>query len=223
MAGVWMTFPTIAREMAPMHTPCKAQLLQAVSCNYLYRYQAKKEKGVNKNRWPSLMLGGMLGTVSVLSQVVWAGTGEKAHKPDKRTLLSIPYEDREDLLRVMRKNISNLGQMINAMAKDDFKTVEKLANEMSFNKKKGQGLARRGNPAFTAMGVQFHAVDTLAVKEAAESKDRKGTLRAMSRMVSTCVTCHATFRVMEWPDNKVYRRPNPTPLFLPPGFDIRSK
>jgi len=151
-----------------------------------------------------------------------AASGEKVHQADKRTLLTIPYEDREELLGVMRNNLANMRRLIDAMSEDDFKAVETITNEMSFNKKKGKGLSRRGNPAFTAMGVQFHALDTLAVKKAAAARDRKGTLRAMSRMVSTCVTCHATFKVMEWPDNKTYRRPKPTSLILPPGVVIRE-
>ena len=176
----------------------------------------------NKNRWFSLMLSAVLGAVSILSQPVLAESGKKVHKPDNRTLLTIPYQDREDLMGVMRKNLASLGGLIDAMAEDDFKTVEKIANKMTFNKKKGKGLARRGNPAFTAMGVQFHGLDALAVKKAAEARDRKGTLRAMSRMVSSCVACHAAFKVMEWPDNKTYKRPDPTPLILPPGVVIRD-
>ena len=135
-----------------------------------------------------------------------------------RTLLEIPYEDREDLLRVMRANLKNLGKMISAMADDDFKSVQEISEKMSFNKKKGKGLSRRGNPAFTAMGVQFHAIDTIAVVKSAEKKDRKATLHAMSEMVNTCVACHSTFKAMEWPDNKFYKRPEPTELILPKGY-----
>jgi len=177
----------------------------------------------NKKRCFSLLLASVLGAVSAFSQPVLAETGKKALKPGNRTLLKIPYQDREHLLHVMRNNLANLGRLIDAMSKDDFKTVEAIANEMSLNKKKARGLSRRGNPAFTAMGIRFHGLDTLAVKKAAEARDRKGTLRAISSMVSTCVACHATFRVMEWPDNKPYTQPEPTPLVLPPGVVIRSK
>ena len=175
------------------------------------------------NKWCFwLICAGALSIAAVVSQPVLAASGEKVQRPETRTLLTIPYEDRENLLRVMRKNIANLGQMIDAMADDDYKTVETIADKMSFNKKKGKGLARRGSPAFTAMGVQFHAIDAVAVKQAAKSKNRKATLHAMSNMVSTCVACHATFRVMEWPGNKVYVRPEPTPLVLPSGTVIRQ-
>jgi len=177
----------------------------------------------NKNRRFSLLIASILGVVSILSQPMLAESGKKALKPDKRTLLTIPYQDREHLLHVMRNNLANMGRLIYAMSQDDFKTVEKIADEMSLNKKKAKGLSRRGNPAFAAMGVRFHGLDTLAVKKAAEARDRKGTLRAMSRMVSSCVGCHATFRVMEWPDNKSYMQPKSTPLVLPPGVVIPIK
>jgi hypothetical protein len=174
------------------------------------------------NRRFLLLLASVLVAISSLSQPVLAESGKKDLQANKRTLLTIPYQGREHLLHVMRNNLANMGRLINAMSEDDFKAVETIANEMSLNEKKAKGLARRGNPAFTAMGLQFHGKDALALKHAAESKDRKRTLRAMSRMVSTCVACHATFRVMEWPDNKFYTQPKPTSLILPPGVVIHS-
>jgi len=171
----------------------------------------------------------LLIAISALSQPALAESGKQALQADKntlqenkRTLLTIPYQDREHLLHVMRKNLVNLGRLINAMAEDDFKTVEKIADKMSLSEKKARGLARRGNPAFTAMGLQFHGLKAPAVKKAAKARDRKATLHAMSRMVSTCVSCHATFRVMEWPGNKFYTQPESTPLVLPEGVVIHS-
>jgi len=177
----------------------------------------------NKKLCFSLLLASVLGAVSVLSQPVLAESGKEGLKPDKRTLLTIPYQGREHLLHVMRNNLANMGRLIDAMSEDDFKTVETIAKEMSLNEKKARGLSRRGNPAFTAMGIQFHGRDALALKNAAASKDRKRTLRSMSRMVSTCVACHAAFRVMEWPDNKSYTQPKPIPLVLPQGVVIQSR
>jgi len=176
----------------------------------------------HKNTRYSLLLVTMLVATGCLSQPVLSETGKKASKAGTRTLLTIPYQDREHLLHVMRNNLANMGRLINAMSDDDFKTVEKIALKMSLNEKKAKGLTRRGNPAFTAMGVQFHGRDALALKHAAESKDRKRTLRAMSKMVSTCVACHATFRVMEWPNNKFYTQPKSTSLILPQGVIIHS-
>jgi len=171
----------------------------------------------------------LLIAISALSQPTLAESGKQTIQAgkntlqeNKRTLLTVPYEDREHLLHVMRKNLINLGRLIDAIAEDDFKTVEKIADNMSLNEKKARGLARRGNPTFTAMGLQFHGLKAPAVKKAAVAGDRKATLHAMSRMVSSCVSCHATFRVMEWPDNKFYTQPKPSPLVLPEGIVVHS-
>ena len=158
----------------------------------------------------------------IASAPAYAQSNNEHIAKNHRTLLKIPFEDREGLLNVMRNNLKNLNKMINAMANDDFKEVQNIAKNMSFNKKKGKGLSHRGNAAFIAMGVKFHAEDTVAVMKAAETKDRKATLRAMSSMVSTCVSCHSTFRVMEWPNNKVYKQPSPMKLNLPNGFKVEK-
>jgi len=141
---------------------------------------------------------------------------------DNRVLLTIPFADREDLLRVMRGNLIQVKQMLEALAENDFAGVEKVANEMTFNKKKGDGLAIRGNAAYTAMGVQFHAVRTMALRDAARAKDGKRVLRELSATLDTCTSCHATFKLTEWPDNKTYARPAPIPLNLPAGAKIRD-
>jgi len=141
---------------------------------------------------------------------------------DNRVLLTIPFEDREDLLRVMRGNLIQVKQMLEALAENDFAAVEKVANEMTFNKKKGDGLAIRGNAAYTAMGVQFHAVRTVDLRDAARAKDGKRVVRALSSTLDACTSCHATFKVTEWPDNRSYARPAPIPLDLPPGAKIRD-
>jgi len=152
-------------------------------------------------------------------QIVRAADGTP---PDNRILLTIPFEDREDLLRVMRANLDQARQIVEALAKDDFEQVAKIADQMSFNKKKGDGLARRGNPGFTAMGVRFHAVNAPALKASAQSGDRARTLAAFNTLLGTCTACHATYKLVEWPDNKHYVRPAPIPLELPEGINIHD-
>ena len=150
---------------------------------------------------------------------VYAQQDNGSNTTSSRILLKIPYKDREGLMKVMRNNLQSLNKMISAMAENDFKSVQSIAKNMSFNKKKGKGLSRRGNAAFMAMGIRFHTEDTAAIMKAAEKRDRKATLHAMANMVSTCVACHSTFRVMEWPNNKSYKRPNPMKLVLPKEFN----
>jgi len=160
--------------------------------------------------------------ISIAAAAALPALAAAGAEADKRVLLTIPYEDREDILRVMRGNLNQVKQMVGALAEDDFATIEKVANEMTFNKKKGDGLAIRGNAAYAAMGVQFHAVNTVELRDAARAKDGKRVLRALNTTLSTCTSCHATFKVMEWPDNRSYARPAPVSLELPPGAKIRD-
>lgn len=169
-----------------------------------------------------LSAAGLIALGLTYASTGFAETPQKKSPEADRVLLKIPFEDREDLLRVMRGNLNQVKQMVGALAEDDFETIEKVANEMTFNKKKGDGLAIRGNAAYTAMGVQFHAVNTVELRDAARAKDGKRVLRALNTTLTTCTSCHATFQVMEWPDNRSYTRPAPIPLNLPEGAKIRD-
>lgn len=177
--------------------------------------------GSKKNMLCLTLTGAVISIVgAILMPTFAAGTTDA--EADNRVLLTIPYEDREDILRVMRGNLNQVKQIVGALGEDDFATIEKVANEMTFNKKKGDGLAIRGNPAYAAMGVQFHAVNTVELRDAARAKDSKRVLRALNTTLSTCTSCHATFKVVEWPDNRSYTRPAPAPLELPPGAKVRD-
>ena len=164
----------------------------------------------------------MITAVALLLLGGGAHAAETGTASDARTLLTIPFEDRDDLLRVMRGNLDQVRQVVEALAKDDFAAVENIADQMSFNKKKGDGLARRGNPGFSAMGVQFHAVNAAALKAAAQSRDRARTLTALGTTLGTCTGCHAAYKLVEWPDNKTYAQPAPVPLKLPEGATWRE-
>lgn len=71
---------------------------------------------------------------------------------DQRTLLTIPFEDREDILRVMRGNLDQVRQIIEALSRQDYAAIERIADQLSFDRKKADGLARRGNAGYAAMG-----------------------------------------------------------------------
>jgi cytochrome c556 len=139
---------------------------------------------------------------------------------DQRTLLTIPFEDREDILRVMRGNLDQVRQIIEALSRQDYAAIERIADQLSFDRKKADGLARRGNAGYAAMGVQLHAVGAQALKKAAQTRDPTATLNALGNVLATCVACHGSYRVTEWPEDKTYRRPQPVPMTLPEGVRI---
>jgi len=67
-------------------------------------------------------------------------------RDEGRSLLKIPFKDREEILRVMRGNLASLGKMIEAMADDDYKAVEEIAGKMAFNRKKARGCPGGATP-----------------------------------------------------------------------------
>lgn len=141
---------------------------------------------------------------------------------DTRVLLTIPFEDREGILREMRTNLDQVRRLFAAYVESDFGAIEAIADEISIHRKRAQSVVRRGNADFTAMAVQFHAGNTMEIREAARAKDPKRVATAINTALQTCVACHATFKLTEWPDNKSYPRPAPIPLNLPEGAKIRD-
>lgn len=141
---------------------------------------------------------------------------------DTRILLTIPFADREAMLGEMRTNLEQVRRLFVAYVESDFGAIEKIADEISLHRKRSQVVVRRGNPAYTAMAVQFHAGNTMEIREAARSKDPKRVATAINTALQACVACHSVFKLTEWPDNKSYPRPDPIPLDLPEGATIRD-
>jgi len=159
-------------------------------------------------------------SVLLFSALPVASYAADAPVQDQRTLLTIPFEDREDILRVMRGNLDQVRQIIEALSRQDYAAIERIADQLSFDRKKADGLARRGNTGYAAMGVQLHVVGAQALKKAAQTRDSTATLSALGNVLATCVACHGSYRVTEWPEDKTYRRPPPVPLTLPEGVRI---
>lgn len=169
---------------------------------------------------------GYLAAAGALALVLTAGAA-RAEAPaapatDTRTLLTIPFEDREAMMAEMRNNLEQVRRLFVAYVQNDFAAMEKVADEISIHRKRAQVVVRRGNPTYTAMAVNFHAGHSMEIREAARSKDLKRVAAAIDTALQACVACHATYRLTEWPDNKTYARPDPIPLVLPPGAKIRE-
>ena len=133
---------------------------------------------------------------------------------NRRELLPIPFATREKLLQKMnQKNLGALGEMLAALARDDFAAVARLANELSYSAKTEKLSKRRGSVAFATMATNFHGQNMPALRRAAERRDRRQVLEQMSEAVSACVACHAAVRLTEWPEDRSY--PVPAPVRLP--------
>ncbi len=166
------------------------------------------------------LTGAIAGGSTYLPAVAADAPATTASKTDKRTLLTIPYEDREGMKREMRNNLDQVRRLVAALVNEDFEAIQVVANEISLHKKRSQVVVRRGNADFTAMAVHFHGVLAPEIGRAAQTKDVKRVAQAIDTALHACVACHETFTLTEWPNNRTYVRPEPIPLKLPPGAKI---
>lgn len=138
----------------------------------------------------------------------------KTEVKDNRELLAIPFKIRNKLLHKMNnENLGSLGEMLEALSKDDLAEVARVANKMSFSGKTEKFSVRRGSLNFALMATDFHGQKMPAIREAAEKGDRQEVLRRMSEAVQACMGCHAANRLVEWPTDRSY--PNAQPVKLP--------
>lgn len=139
---------------------------------------------------------------------------------DPRQLLPVPFETRQKMLKSMRRNnLGNLGEMLEALARDDLEAVARIAESMTYTPEKRQASRRRGSKAFAAMAARFHGERMPAIRKAAETGNRQAVLKRMGEAVQSCNNCHASFRLVEWPEDRSYSMPEPVPLPDSPGSE----
>ena len=140
-----------------------------------------------------LLVAAILAAVSLAAPAAGAPPAEaegasRLAEPDQRTLLPLPFEVRDKLLRTMRQdNLGGLGDMLSALAEDDLEEAD----------------------AFARMAARFHGELMPAVRRAAEMGDRTRVLKRLSEAVTGCNNCHNAFRLVEWPPDRQYDMPEP--------------
>ena len=95
----------------------------------------------------------------------------------------------------MREHLQAVQAIVDGLAREDFVAVEKAAKTMGYSEEMRQMCTNMGAgaPGFTERAIKFHkSADKIA--EAAQFKNRIGTLQALNATLQTCTSCHATFR-----------------------------
>ncbi|MFP4607849.1 MAG: hypothetical protein ACOCUM_00750 [Thiohalospira sp.] len=162
-----------------------------------------------------LWLGAILAAACLATPAAGAPPAEEKEaksqaEADRRTLLPLPFEVRDRILRNMRQeNLGGLGKMLSALAEDDLEEVAQIAAGMSFTPDKQKASRRRGSRAFARMAARFHGERMPAVRRAAEMGDRRLVLKRLSEAVTSCNNCHTAFRLVEWPPDRHYDMPEP--------------
>lgn len=95
----------------------------------------------------------------------------------------------------MRDHLAAVQEIVTAVAANDFPAIEKSAGRIGYSEQMGMMCQHMGAgaPGFTEAALRFHhTADTIA--EAAKQKDTQGVLTALGATLSTCTSCHATFK-----------------------------
>lgn len=87
-------------------------------------------------------------------------------------------------------------RLMAALARDDFEEVERVAAVLEPTGERRRGCGRK--PQGDERGIELMALDfrcrAMAVGQAARRRDRTAVLNATSNTLSTCNTCHQTYR-----------------------------
>lgn len=95
----------------------------------------------------------------------------------------------------MQDHLIAVQEIVNALATDDLSTVAKAASRIGLSDQMQQTCEHMGAGAagFTERALTFHRqADEIAA--AATRGDKQEALVALGRTLSTCTSCHATFR-----------------------------
>lgn len=95
----------------------------------------------------------------------------------------------------MRDHLAAVQEIVAAVATNDFPAVEKAAGRIGFSEQMGMMCQHMGAgaPSFTEAALNFHRTAD-SITEAAKRKNATGVLTALNATLSTCTSCHATFK-----------------------------
>lgn len=114
---------------------------------------------------------------------------------DKRTPVPLLPMMANHQKQNMRDHLAAVQEITAGINANDFPAIEHAAARMGFSEQMGQMCTHMGAgaPGFTERALHFHhTADTIV--GAAKQKDMKAVLTALDTTLTTCTSCHATFK-----------------------------
>ena len=135
---------------------------------------------------------------ATLTLLLFAGSNLSFANEDTRVLVKLPQKIENHMMSNMRDHLMALNEIIEAMAEDKMDKAAKIAESrlgMSSMSLHGASKAAPYMPkGMRQAGFNLHKAATrFALK--AEEEDQKGAMKAFSKVVASCVACHAGYRV----------------------------
>ncbi len=119
----------------------------------------------------------------------------KMEKLDKRVALPLKPMMALHQKENMRQHLEAVQEIITSLSRGDFEGVKSAVKPIGYTVKMARMCQHMGAgaPGFTERAINFHkTADQIAL--AAESKDSKAILSALSATLQTCTGCHSTYR-----------------------------
>lgn len=114
---------------------------------------------------------------------------------DKRTPVPLLPMMANHQKQNMRDHLVAVQEIVVALGTKDFAAIEKSAGRLGYSEQMGQMCSHMGAgaPGFTEQALNFHHTAD-KIGDAAKKHDSDAVLKALSETLSTCTTCHASFK-----------------------------
>jgi PBP1b-binding outer membrane lipoprotein LpoB len=113
---------------------------------------------------------------------------------DNRISLNVSPEKAQHQLMNMRSHVVAVQSIINYLSKDEFeKASEVAATKLGLTDEMKMMCTSFNNEEFEKLGLEFHNnADKMSL--IFKNKDKNKSLEALSTTMTSCITCHATFK-----------------------------
>jgi PBP1b-binding outer membrane lipoprotein LpoB len=113
---------------------------------------------------------------------------------DNRISLNLSPEKAQHQLMNMRSHVVAVQSIINYLSKDEFeKASEVAASKLGLTGEMEIMCSSFNNKEFERLGLEFHN-NADRMSQIFKAKDKNKSLEALSTTMTSCITCHATFK-----------------------------
>jgi hypothetical protein len=124
----------------------------------------------------------------------------EAIEADNRTLLKIPFNEREKLLRGMRDTLGVIQELIVNLANKNYAQMEKSLKSLELTPDRLERISKKGNLEFGRLSKDMHGRGIEDLVSVIKTKNDHEILLGISQFMNRCNNCHNQYKVMEWPE-----------------------
>ena len=113
---------------------------------------------------------------------------------DNRISLNVSPEKAQHQLMNMRSHVVAIQSIINYLSKDEFGKASEIAStKLGLTDEMKMMCTSFNNEEFERLGLEFHN-NADKMSQIFKLKDKNKSLEALSTTMTSCITCHATFK-----------------------------